>query len=1104
MEQSEPISHKTLKTLPLFAIIALIFVLFRNFFSHGFLAYPDFFEIFPPVVTSSAIEQYISAWNYGFFGGPNTFYLPDYLILSLLSNIGVFGTISQIFILILFLLLTSIGLYLLIGIATDNIWIKCLSIYIYIITPTLFIEIFDGSANIPFYALAPIYLYFGIGAVIFRRFKSALLFGVALAFGIFFNPFIVVFVLPIVFVLLLISILKNHSLTAIMKGILYSFIPFIVGISLNIPYFMSYVLNPSIHETLVGVSVSQGSLMMQLYSWANPLLATTTLGGGIFPRYSMFYSNFNQGLLLILPISALFSFFNTSKNNQHKLLKQISALLILSSYFLIELGHFGVLEIFFNKFPILYVDNYPSSFSEILNLGYAVLIPLFLIPAKKGKVINKYRIKNIFQINFRNILYSYKAIFAIIIVIFLIIPTNSYLVDGDFNQSKISANTLFPPQWSATTPSSFYSIYNFLKSNNGLINERPLILPYPGFNGGQEFRGFDPYIFDQQYTPSPPNGSSLINLGSDSSAYFSTLVINGILNNETNLIGVPLGYASVKYIIVDKQLNFSGQPKWDYGSLIGSPMYFFNFLKYQSDLRLIFNNSTFSVFLNLNYKPYVQGYNGKGLIFVNSSQVGNEITCNISLNNSLSYKWKLESAYGTINYDRTSNGYMVNNTKFGNYSIYFKNNNGNGQLSVINRVGALPIYLESQKFFASAMKTFFKINVANLSTQDKNAYISIFGFNRSGKLLWIHSIYPSNNDNPQSLSLSFLPLLVNSSTSFFRIAICLPNSGSSDKITNLTFSDPELVLIPPEPLNPTLLPIISYKMLPIYLANNSFPTVLSYNKNNLSNINSNYINYAFYVNVKNTVNSSYSNNFYLYNMVNYIGVLFHYNFSSIINSPESIYDYSLLFNSRTSLNLDNITGYHYINEAGLYASGYGNISLILKQGSILRNITFEINSPNYTLTLNNITKGNYTVSSININGKIVLTSLVLLINKNASNNAGLDNSSNLSILSESFNSFNVRIGNKTHFIFLSQSYNYLWEMKSTSFTTNPNIGMIYGNLFSIPGNVSISQNFTIYIFFSGQTTRNILIITQMVFWIVVTTLLSVEVFFPKIKQKRKL
>ena len=386
---------------PFFSAIILFLLLFRNFFSEGFLVYPDFFQIFGAVSGVKALPLYLSSWSFGAMGSINITSLPDYVILGLLSDLGIVGVITEIFTIFFFLSISCIALYFIIKRVTNNPWIISFLEVLYFLTPTLFIEIFNGSADFTFYAMAPAFFLLSMNSIIYRKLSSMIYLGILLGFGVFWNPYAIIFIIPLLLTMLIISLLNSRSFRNIFTSFAFTVFPMVLAVLLNIPYFMSYFTSPStLGNSLATISNTQGSLMLSTYQWATPLRSLTLLAASLFPRYSPFYSPLMNNLLYILPFGALLGFILPSTGQWHRTLKGTSAILIILSYSLIELGHYGLIELLFNRIPILYVDNYPDSFSILLNLGYSIIISLSFvsifqngIKSKIGILLNNSSIK---------------------------------------------------------------------------------------------------------------------------------------------------------------------------------------------------------------------------------------------------------------------------------------------------------------------------------------------------------------------------------------------------------------------------------------------------------------------------------------------------------------------------------------------------------------------------------------------------------------------------------------------------------------------------------------------------------------------------------------
>jgi len=1073
------------RLIPLFLLIILIFVLFRNFFSHGFLVYPDFFEIFQANKSLTGVYSYFSSWSFGFMGSSNVTSLPDYIILSLLSYIGIYGVLSEIFFIFLFLFIGFLGFFAILRKITSNTWILAFCLILYIITPALFIEIFNGSANFIFYSTLPALVYLSIELIVYLRLKYILYLSMLIGFQIFSNPFTLIFSILVLIFLLPVSIIKSPNLKSILISIISITTVISLSIILNFPYFLSYFSSIStVSSTFSVVSSSQSSFMMFTYQWANPLSTLTLLPASLFPRYSSFYNGIPHYLLFILPIAAFFGFLFPSTGEYHRVLKIGASMMVLFSYLLIILGHYGLLELLFNKIPPLYVFNYPEIFELIINLGYDILISLLIVSLYKSHYKSYFKSRRITTEKYRReilILVEQKVIpivVPILIIILLLIASSANLESGNFNLLSISHDEDFPPQWPSTAPSSFYDIYNYLQTHNALLNERPLILPYPGFNGGQEFRGFDPFLFDQQFSVNP-NSTNLEDLGSSPSAYYSTTVANDLINNCTNLIGIPLGYASVKYIIIDKQFNFSGPPRWDYGSLVGSPSSFMKILESQSDLRLVYNNSVISVFLNENFKPYIQQYAGSSLIAYSQQRNNESILIPTSIRPQSIGNWKIGSAYGNVSYTKVNNSYIIDDKRYGYYNLTFENTTPSGQLKLVEHGGNIPLYISSTLINSSELCYTLSASFNELNDNINNTYLSVFGFSSNNSISWIRSSYLNEGIKSQTLTIKFNPFLINTSTKFISINIYLPISKdgetSSFTLSNLSLYEkfstrPNKILLP-EVIND----ITNHSSL-----NQTFPFITNMSNiyktlkklTNICSITTINLNQSLHLEENVKLNNVYIMADYL-SRTNYLS-------NQLERIPSGIGVYSVSINNQ-SLKFNNLGGFSYFNELGLYAYGDGKIMIKLECDNVSTYIKLKIDNSHFELINKSLPLRDYKVEEINVTGDIILNALVFS-NYNVSTNKMHSESSNIATnCSYSFSHFQFLLESKTHFIFLSQSYNALWSLDINNKKFNSSCNLLFGNIFII--NESHEKTIAL-IQFPGKESRFIGISIEFTAWMI--------------------
>ena len=365
--------------LATFLVLITVFTLFRNFFKEGFLDYPDFYLLFLAHSSITNITAYVSAWNFGFMGGPNSTTISIYLILNLFASLGLYGVSMEMFLDFSLLAIGFISLVYLIRIFSSNVWVAALSALIYILTPMLFLTIFNGDGNYPFYAMLPAFILLSYLISKKRSWTSCLMMSGLLGLGEVINPYTVILVLPVMLVALLLVIISKENKKIILKTLLFLFIPIVFAILINFPYFIGIVTQYSSIASSVSVAKNTGTaIIASTYQWAGPFRAWTLLGSDLFPRYSMFYGELSYVLLFILPVISLGSLFVHSENLERNSVRKYMILLLWTSYILLEAGHYGLLSPLFSHFPILDVFNYPSVFSFFLNASYAVLIPITL------------------------------------------------------------------------------------------------------------------------------------------------------------------------------------------------------------------------------------------------------------------------------------------------------------------------------------------------------------------------------------------------------------------------------------------------------------------------------------------------------------------------------------------------------------------------------------------------------------------------------------------------------------------------------------------------------------------------------------------------------
>lgn len=1079
-------------------IIALI--LFRNFFTKGMLTYTDFFEIFQALPSTSGYYLYFSAWNPSNFGIYNYIMVPRTAIFSLLSIAGVYGVLSEEITLYIFMIVAGLSLGALVYKFTHSIICQVLSTCIYFLTPMFFIEIFNASGSLIFFSFAPLILLSSFSAFVENRRLHYLLLPAIISILPFFNPYSLVYSFPIVALTYVVSLINFADLRSFLSKTLLILFTFTFALISNAPYFLGNLVI-FLGSGFSGLS-SNSAALLSPYQWSTPFRTWTLLDAYDFPRYAIFYPN-SDSILLIIPALISLMALAIKWHVPHSLQTRVLlGSLLFGSYTFIVGIHFGLISDIFNFIPVLFVDNYPERFSIILNLVYSILPPVLvseLLHSRNFKKCNHSKI-HIFQIKFvEKFKYNPGSIrmlaascIVIILVLSTVLPAMFYLSSGNFKVNEVDKQMQIPSEWPVYASPSFYGIMKFLKLHNGLTQDRPLILPYPGEAGSGQFINFGGDLFNLPEYSGPIIGYGSVGGGISSSEY-ATAVMNALISNSTNMIGIPLGIASVRYIFVDKALNFSGPPHWTWNSLVGSPTYFIELLSYQKDLKQIFENSTLDVYLNLNYRPFVQGYKGSQLMIYGNSKLSNISVYQWSLGISGLKNWGFGPSSLIQAINTTSNGYIINTTKNqGDMLIQFNNNTKGGYLiattaGLMNNSGlnanSIPIHISNGMYS-------FSYTVKYSGPAASGAYVSLFGLNTSLNYVWGMPVYSSvssrtqTNPNIETLTVNFNPYLINSTTHYLTLGIAFQHYLSAPMKSTLIFSNFTLNAIAPSEPNPMLSPLIPYQLVRGFGLNETAVIPVTLNSMpDLYGMNSSAINEVTYVDstVQNLSNNHPRS--YIFLMSN----VFHTTDPiAFTPTPDGIGGVSI-----TNLNLS-VEGYLssiplISNDIFIKMSGKGNITLTISSNDdITQNNTITVDSSYlkwYPVPVNSspdlakiIIKwnGNLSVNSI-FETNLVRTSLDVNMNYSGSVR---DHSPNLwSFVGSALNKITV--------IFLSQSYYPDWVLVHNGHSVASTLGFGWGNLFNVPEHTSLNNqqwNFTIY--FQQETTRIQMIVIQSVSWIV--------------------
>jgi hypothetical protein len=386
----------------------------------------------------------------------------------------------------------------------------------------------------------------------------------------------------------------------------------------------------------------------------------------------------------------------------------------------------------------------------------------------------------------------------VLLVILLAVPAGFYLQSGNFEVFDAPHAYGFPAPWGAAAPPVFYAMYDFLQTHGGALNTRVLILPFPG-EGAVQFSPFAINNFDLYEYQGSSSATNLFTAGAGSNA-FTTTVLNYLVSNQTDRIGVLLGEASVKYVLVDRTANFTGPPQWTWGSLVGSPSFFLGILRSQTDLEEVFSSDLFVAFLNLDYRPYVTG--ASGVAVVQNGNYSAPLDRTVGGWPANLTDWSAPSPPSRIaEVEPTSTGYEVvgvNNS--GVLNITFSNVTDTITASS-SRFDNDGVFVQSTRIPVTRQGYAVQFQQAYTGPSNHGGpYVTVWGFDAQGAYLWGIPSYAVIGGNGPNGTIPFEPLQLNPNTTSIAVSITFPYQFGSGTVASYSVSNLSLVeVLPPPP-----------------------------------------------------------------------------------------------------------------------------------------------------------------------------------------------------------------------------------------------------------------------------------------------------------------
>lgn len=801
------------------AVLAGILVIeLRNAFSQGTLVTPDLFRSFPAVPSFNDLGTYASKWSPANLGGESA--QPSGVgVLAVLASVGLVGSGLEAAFVLASIVAGLAAVWSLAKSHLRNATLAPVAPILYVLSPTLFIVLFDANIQFVLYALLPVVFLLTLDVCRNPRWRGAAWLAVSVGLACAFVPFTPILILPAMLTVLVASQVSDPSKPRLLKscgGLLLSLgaailinAPYYLG---NLPYFAS--------EGIAGAPQENIPLVSMTYGWSNPANLLSLAGAGLYPRYAQFYPPLAIASLFALPCVAILGLrhLNGAKGVD---LRLSLGLLAAGSVAWVWATRLGWTSWLFSLVPYLLVFNYPTVFYLNSALAFVVLGVLGLdeiehwsttvFPGRALSASDPSRLAG-WRATFRNAAVELTNHAGILATVFLLLasagPASFYLSTGDFRLSEAPTQMGFPPQWSSTAPASFARISTFIQTNGGDGLARSLILPAPAFSGGNTLPGYSLNLFDQkQFQNSSYTGPFFL---VPSSQAFATSVLDYLIANRTQVVGLALGQASVRFVFVDKELNFTGPPRWEWGSLVGSPKAFLDLLDQQKDLRRTYEDSLIVVFENMDFQPYVQPY--RGVLLVRTGATGTRVRDKV-------FSWGFsKSDWGSplppsqiANVTPVPDGYLVTASGgAGDARIEFNATpNSSSLTSHSSRLDATALYLTST--LAPVTDQAYLVTYdADYSgpASHTGGLVFVAGWDSDVHFLWQTAPCCPGPPGHTSGNISIDPLLQDPATEFVTITAMLPVQFGSAGNTTFRLSNASLVATTRPPPETSLAPIL--------------------------------------------------------------------------------------------------------------------------------------------------------------------------------------------------------------------------------------------------------------------------------------------------------
>ena len=1062
-------------------VLVVMFLEFRRMFSYGYFVTPDLFLDFPATTTPDGLLLHLSKWNPANLGNESA-QPAGFALISLLVRIGLFGSALQAVVILGLTFVAGLGIWRFAVSTGCDPTIALLAPVLYLAGPNLFILVFNASIDIVLYALLPLLAILAFRIARAPTWRDAVGFGLIMALDCAFEPFGLLFIPPFVLTILLGTALVSPSVRRTAKSLAAILLSSTLAILLNAPYYLGN-FGYFVSQGVTGAAEANTPVIQNTYRWSTPTRLFALIGNGLYPRYAGYYPAWAEALLLIVPAVALTALLRSSRVS-HPEVRLSMGLLIVFAVAWVSLTRAALAGIIFVTFPYLLVFNYPAIFYLYLGLAFACLAPIALgdfaareppnlgdrSTTERGAERQSLRIRELWPASIKFGLTHAPLILASVLILAVLAPANFYLISGDFRVLEAPSTFGFPPQWGAVAPPSFEEIYRFVQSHGGDQDARLLVLPSPRFAGAASLPGYSINLFNQpQYTGAVYTGPFF---QVQASQEYATTVLDYLVENRTDLIGIPLGVASVKYVIVDKQLNFTGSPRWFLSSMIGSPESFMKLLDGQRDLTRVYDNSLIAVYENHDFRPYLQSYPGVTSVREGRAPAtGSEPVYTWPINRQ---NWTLpqppQRMAAIVN---RSDGYIVIAAESaGEMSIRFQPNaTWPGIVGNSSRLDNDGIYIGSEYAAVGDDEYIFRYT-ADYSGLEPHLGGQVFldGVGANRTVLWQLPTCCPTTSVDRDMEFRFIPALIDPATAYVSVLVAFPYRMASGSVTTYSVSNLSLSRAPrtspPDVIGSLILP-----QLPRAYA--SRPDAMVVTRNQTLQQAAELGRYPGRINrlcldyCERSGSDPWDQLYFAYN-----SLILNGNVASRARATDSIAGFRVDVAGPASASLS-LAGYP-VQAVFVRASGNGTISPTIGASSLtpvsVSNSTYRwyewlLSQPTNDTTFNLSTTGSLRLDAM-------LFASASSLSATPSGNASLQYAA---VRPTEYRGF---VSSNTTVLFLAQAFNSAWSLEIAGQILASIPGLGWANLFVVPGGTQIGLTTPFSIVLLAQAVHDALILVQ--------------------------